>query len=195
MEEQMSKGIIYITTTSVRGLVKIGKTASDNFSSRMAVLEQNGYWNVNGLKRYFAVEVDDYDEKEKLLHTIFSKSQVSTSELFALDKDLAVEVLKSFNGKQVYPEAKTKHKTKGLRLSFDMLSIPIGTPLYYTEDEDIVVTTADNATGVYFQGEVYKLSGLVKKLHNDEGHWRGGYYFTIDGNKTLVDLFNDMFAD
>jgi hypothetical protein len=76
-----------------------------------------------------------------------------------------------------------------------MLGIPVGTPLYYTEDEDIVVTTADNATGVYFQGEVYKISGLVKKLHNNEGSWRGGDYFTVDGNKTLVDLFNEMFAD
>lgn len=191
----MNKGIIYITTTSVRGLIKIGKTASENFNNRMAILEQNGYWNVNGLKRYFAVEVDYYDEKEKLLHTIFSKSQVSNSELFALDKDLAVEVLKSFNGRQVYPELQTKHKNKGLRLSFELLGIPVGTPLHYTEDSSVVATTYDNATSVYYQGEVYKLSGLVKKLHNNEGSWRGGDYFTVDGNKTLVDLLNDMFAD
>lgn len=94
----VSKGIIYITTTSVIGLIKIGKTRSDTFQNRMTVLEQNGYWNVNGLKRYYAVEVDDYNEKEKLMHTIFSKSQVGTSELFALDKELAKEVLQSFWG-------------------------------------------------------------------------------------------------
>ena len=97
----MGKGIIYITTTSVTGLIKIGKT--DNFGQRMAGLEQNGYWNVSGLKRFYAVEVEDYDEKEKLIHTIFSKSQVANSELFALDKELAKRVLESFGGKQIYP--------------------------------------------------------------------------------------------
>lgn len=37
--------------------------------------------------------MDDYHEKEKLIHTIFSKSQVGTSELFALDKNLAKDML------------------------------------------------------------------------------------------------------
>ncbi len=36
-------------------------------------LERHGYNNVVGLKREFAIEVDDYDEKEKLLDDIFSK--------------------------------------------------------------------------------------------------------------------------
>ncbi len=100
----MDKGIIYITTTSVNGLIKIGKTRSDQFETRMANLEQNGYWNVSGLHRYFAVEVDDYHEKEKLIHTMFSKSQVANSELFALDKKLAQELLEALGGKQIYPK-------------------------------------------------------------------------------------------
>ena len=99
-------GIIYIMTTSVNGLIKIGKT--DNFKNRMNSLEQNGYWNVSGLKRFFAVRVDNYDKKEKLIHTIFSKSQVANSELFALDKHVAQELLESFGGDQIYPEVETK---------------------------------------------------------------------------------------
>jgi hypothetical protein len=63
----MAKGIIYIMSTVVPGLIKIGKTGSDNFESRMYSLERNGYFNVVGLKRRFAIEVDDYDEKELLL--------------------------------------------------------------------------------------------------------------------------------
>ena len=99
-------GIIYIMTTSVNGLIKIGKT--DNFKNRMNFLEQNGYWNVSGLKRFFAVRVDNYDKKEKLIHTMFSKSQVASSELFALDKHVAQELLESFGGEQVYPEIEIK---------------------------------------------------------------------------------------
>ena len=41
----MAKGIIYIMTTVVPGLIKIGKTGSDNFEKRMYQLERNGYFN------------------------------------------------------------------------------------------------------------------------------------------------------
>ena len=63
----MARGIIYIMTTVVPGLIKIGNTGIDNYESRMYQLERNGYFNVVGLKRKFAIEVEDYDEKEKLL--------------------------------------------------------------------------------------------------------------------------------
>ena len=71
----MAKGIIYVMTTVVPGLVKIGKTGTDNFESRMYQLERNGYFNVVGLKRKFAIEVEDYDEKEVLLDEIFEKNK------------------------------------------------------------------------------------------------------------------------
>ena len=107
----MSKGVIYVMTTVVPGLIKIGKTGSSNFESRMYHLEHNGYSNVVGLKRYFAIEVDDYDEKEMLLDDIFSKSRVENTELFALDVNLVVQLLSSFEGTQVYPTDITKAET------------------------------------------------------------------------------------
>lgn len=188
----MAKGIIYITTTSVTGLIKIGKTGSDKFQNRMAILEQNGYWNVNGLKRYYAVEVDDYDEKEKLIHTIFSKSQVATSELFALDKELAKEVLQSFGGKQIYPvldstgKIKSDHTQKAARLTFEMLGIPVGTQLIYTGDSNIKVKTVNNASTVEYNGKLYKLSALVSELKGG-GAYQGGCFFTYQG-ETLVNI-------
>ena len=106
----MASGIIYVMTTVVPGLIKIGKTDVSNFESRMYQLEHNGYSNVVGLKRHFAIQVDEYDEKEALLHTIFSKSQVENTELFALDVNLVVQLLTSFAGDQVYPENKTKEE-------------------------------------------------------------------------------------
>ncbi len=106
----MAKGIIYVMTTVVPGLIKIGKTGLDNFESRMYHLERNGYFNVVGLKRKFAIEVEDYDEKEVLLDEIFSKSRVNNSELFALDADLVVQLLSSLEGRQVYPESVSKEE-------------------------------------------------------------------------------------
>lgn len=104
----MAKGIIYIMTTVVPGLIKIGKTGSSQFEVRMHELEHNGYRNVTGLKRSFAIEVNDYDEKEKLLHVIFEKSQVSDTELFAVDINIAIQLLSSFDGKMIYPISETK---------------------------------------------------------------------------------------
>ena len=106
----MAKGIIYIMTTVVPGLIKIGKAGKDNFKQRMYNLEHNGYCNVTALKRVFAIEVDDYDEKEDMLQTIFKKSQVGNTELFALDVNIAIQLLSSFEGKIIYPEHETKEE-------------------------------------------------------------------------------------
>ena len=127
----MAKGIIYVMTTVVPGLIKIGKTGTDNFESRMYQLERNGYFNVVGLKRKFAIEVEDYDEKEKLLDEIFAKSNVQGSELFALDSDLVIQLLSSFEGKQIYPETQTKEEsftaaTKEHKIKEDWALIPDG---------------------------------------------------------------------
>ena len=95
-------------TTVVPGLIKIGKTGSSNFEQRMYNLEHNGYCNVTALKRAFAIEVESYDEKETLLHTIFEKSRVSDTELFALDINIVTQLLSSFDGKMIYPKGETK---------------------------------------------------------------------------------------
>lgn len=106
----MAKGIIYCMTTIVPGLIKIGKTGIDNFEQRMYSLEHNGYAQVVGLKRRFAIAVEDYDEKEILLHEIFSKSNVPNTELFALDIELVVQLLSSLEGEQVFPKSITKEE-------------------------------------------------------------------------------------
>ena len=104
----MAKGIIYIMTTAVDGLIKIGKTGRDNFEQRMAYLENNGYRNVTSLKRTFAIEVEDYDEKESLLDNLFSRSRVSNTELFSLNVNEVIQLLSSFDGKIIYPPQEKK---------------------------------------------------------------------------------------
>ena len=95
-------------TTAVSGLIKIGRTGSDRFEQRMYDLEQSGYRNVTGLKREFAIEVEEYENKENLLDTIFEKSRVGNTELFAVDKNIVVQLLSSFEGKMIYPKEEKK---------------------------------------------------------------------------------------
>lgn len=133
----MAKGIIYIMETVVPGLIKIGKTASEQFEHRMYNLERNGYNNVVGLRRRFAIEVDNYDEKEVLLHSLFDKSRLQNSELFAVDVEMVIQLLTSFEGKQVYPENVTKEQifaeaTEIRQESVGMALIPDG--IYYLKE-------------------------------------------------------------
>ena len=132
----MARGIIYIMTTVVPGLIKIGKTGTKNFEQRMYDLEHNGYSNVTALKRSFAIEVDDYDEKEAMLHTIFEKSRVSGTELFALDVNVATQLLSSFDGTVVYPKTETK--------------------------EEIFDTATDNSNGKLIPNGIYKFQKKKK---------------------------------
>jgi hypothetical protein len=130
----MAKGVIYVMETVVTGLVKIGKTETPRFKERMRHLESNGYRNVTGLKRRFAIEVEDYDEKEALLDDIFSKARVVGTELFALDIDLVIQLLSSLEGRQVFPEEESKeeafeHATEERRVTRANSEIPDGT--YY----------------------------------------------------------------
>lgn len=127
----MARGIIYLMTTVVPGLIKIGKTGTDQFEKRMKYLENNGYSNVTGLKREFAIEVDEYDDKEKLIHDIFSKSRVADAELFALDIEVAKSLLASLEGKQIYPKDRSKKEvfeesTEEIKLKTDGGFIPDG---------------------------------------------------------------------
>ena len=127
----MAKGIIYLMTTVVPGLIKIGKTRNDQFENRMRFLESNGYANITGLKREFAIEVDGYDDKEKLIHDIFSKSRIVGTELFALDIEIAKSLLASLAGKQIYPKDKSKKEvfkesTEEIKLKMSEGFIPDG---------------------------------------------------------------------
>ena len=164
----MAKGIIYIMTTVVPGLVKIGKTGSANFEQRMYNLEHDGYRNVTGLKREFAIEVDGYSEKESLLHTIFEKSRVSDTELFALDANVVVQLLASFDGTVIFPKTETKDEI------FDSATdssasklIPNGTYTFKrkkSSDNKIV-----RATAVIYSGRWTILKGSVLGIREDAG--------------------------
>ena len=104
----MAKGIIYAMTTVVDRLVKIGKTGSENFEQRMMYLENNGYRNICGLKRQFTIEVEDYDKKELLLDSLFSRSRLSNTEIFSLNINEVIQLLSSFDGKIIYPPQENK---------------------------------------------------------------------------------------
>lgn len=105
----MDRGILYVMSTVVNWLVKVGKTGLGLYEQRMYNLEHNGYCNVTGLKRVFAIEVDEYSKKI-LFKSLFQKSRVADTELYSLDLEQVVQLLSSFEGKQIYPKNTSKEQ-------------------------------------------------------------------------------------
>lgn len=195
------QGIIYIMTTAVSGLIKIGKTGTDNYQERMRNLEANGYYNVAGLKRFFAMELEDYAEKESLLHDIFNKHRVGESELFALDQELIRQLLLSFKGKIIYPENIDQEKEfdqvsevrkQSNLFSFYKKGLKNGDEIVFKDDKNITAKVVGERE-VEYEGQVWKLSPLAYKLYeqrgelNNSGAYAGANYFQYKGKK-LRDL-------
>jgi len=195
------KGIIYIMTTAVSGLIKIGQTGTGNYQERMRNLEANGYYNVSGLKRFFAIELEDYNDKENLLKEIFNKHRVGDSELFALDYDLVRQLLLSFEGKVIYPKDVNKEKEfdevskareQGVRFSFYKKGIKNGEAIVFIADKEITAKVVGEREIEYGE-QTWKLSPLTYKIYeqkgelNPSGSYQGAAYWQYKG-KRLRDL-------
>jgi hypothetical protein len=188
-------------TTAVSGLVKIGQTGTNNYQERMRNLEANGYYNVAGLKKFFAIELEDYAEKESLLHDIFNKHRVGESELFALDQELIRQLLLSFKGRVIYPENLDQEKEfdeisnirkQGRLFNFYAKGLKNGDMVTFKDDEAITAKVVGERE-VEYGGQIWKLSPLVYKLYeqrgqlNSSGAYAGADYFKYNG-KRLRDL-------
>lgn len=183
--------------TAVSGLIKIGKTSTVNYKERMRFLEANGYYNVVGLKRFFAIELEDYDDKESLVHEIFSKHQVGASELFALEQDLVRQLLLSFDGKVIFPSSVfkdiefdkvTKARKQGALFSLYRKGLNNGDKITFTSDDSVVATIVGERE-VEYDGQSWKLSPLTYKIFEDKkqlngsGAYQGANYWSRNGKK------------
>lgn len=106
----MAKGVIYCMSSSIPGVVKIGMTQTSQYNQRMKKLEDDGYKNMTGFRREFAIEVKDYEKKERLIHEIFSKSRIGDTECFAVSLKLVKELLASLDGTQIFPKSNINEK-------------------------------------------------------------------------------------
>lgn len=180
-------------TTAVSGLVKIGRTGTDNFQERMRNLEGNGYYNVGGLQKFFAIELEDYKEKETLLHDIFNKHRVGESELFALDQELIYQLLLLFTGRVVYPEnidqekefdEITEVRQQSRLFSFYRKGLKNGDVITFKDNKEITAKVVGERE-VEYGGQIWKLAPLTNKLFQKQGHpggsFAGANYFKYKG--------------
>lgn len=153
------------------------------------------------MKRFFAIELEDYDDKEVLLHEIFNKHQVGNSELFALDQDLVRQLLLSFDGAVIYPEKINREKEfdkvatsrkQSALFSFYKKGLYDGAIISFIQDDSITATVAGERE-VQYGDQLWKLSPLTYKIFddkgqlNDSGAYQGANYWQFK-NKKLKDI-------
>ena len=176
----MSRGVVYLMTSHIPEIIKIGSCLTDQFETRMRRLENNGYRNITGLKRKFAIEVDNYDDKEKLLHKVFKIFQFGDdgdNELFKInDFNLVIDLMKTM-GKQFYPPIeherqegnRTRNATRSRRdsIKFSMVDIPIGAKLQWKKDPAIEVEVVSDDE-VRYNGVTKSTCGMANFLRQEK---------------------------
>ncbi len=197
----MEEGIVYIMTTVMQNLIKIGITKEKQYNERMRFLESNGYRQINGLHKLFAIKVSDYKAKERLLQDVFSQQRIGDTELFCLNPELVKRLLMAFEGQVVFPEVQDKEKEfaeldktneQNKLFNFSKKGIKVGSIITFIKDKNITAKVI-NDREVEYNGEKFKLSPLALKLFqergeaNKSGAYQGAAYFEYNGKK-LKDL-------
>jgi hypothetical protein len=194
----MAKGVLYIMTTSVSGVIKIGIANTKNYPERMRHLSQNGYANVSGLKPYFAIEIENYEETEGLLKDLFTFIRLGSSELYSMEPDKAKQLLLAFSGNVIFPKDGTPKtvqikqiaatRKKGQLFNMYEHGIKKGDILTFVDDHSIKVKVVGERE-VEYNGVIYKLSPLALKFYEDMGkanpskRYQGANYFLYKGTR------------
>lgn len=205
----MKKGIIYILTNeSMPGLIKIGIT--NNIKQRLQSLDTTSV--PTPFKLHYAVEIEDYVQKERLIHQGYAKDRIRSSrEFFKIEAENATAMLKALGGSEVESqfidisideEGKTVSTDEyDSRLpqiaitTFDMLNIPLGSELKFTRNEELVCNVSESRK-VEYNGEIYSLSTLTRNLLKANYNWKSnhvnGFSFWKYQDEILTDRRNRL---
>ena len=165
-------GIIYcLTNPAMPDYVKIGKT--NNLHQRLKDLDNTSI--PLPFECVYAIEVDDPDKLERLMHDTFSDKRIRrTREFFEIGIAQVIAAMNLTSGRDVTPSVDTvednesqvaldKAREKRESFNFDMVGIPQGTELEYYGDPNIKCTVL-NSKQVLFNGLETSLSASATQV-------------------------------
>lgn len=190
--ENQNHGIVYVLVNeAMPGLVKVGCTT--NLTQRLKTLDNTS--TPEPFECFYAATVKDMHRTEALVHQVFGDRRVRPNrEFFKIDPEQVVAALQLAGEKDVTPRAEDYLEDAGDRdrlnqtqerrenFNFEMLNIPIGSRLYFTENKDIFCTVVENRK-VEFEGQVMSVSGLTRLLLGHDGQIHGTRYWTFDDER------------
>jgi len=191
--------IVYILTNpAFDKYIKIGIT--NNLSSRLKQLDNTSM--PLPYECYFAIEVENANKVEKLLHEAFDKYRVRKNrEFFEILPESAKSALQLAGGKDVTPNeivvestedkvAFEKAKKQRERFKFSLLNIEPGTILTFAKDPEITCIVIDDRL-VKFREKEMTLTASALIIINEMGYtWSkiSGPAFWQYNGKGLYDM-------
>lgn len=208
--KQANYGIVYVLTNpAMPGLVKIGMTTRDNLDARMRELYGTGVPVPFECKYACKVKASDCAKIEKALHTAFAPNRININrEFFQIKPEQAMAILELFNREDVTQEITEEidndlttedksasekiHSSRRPPLNYFEMGMKKGDTLVFVKDPSVIVTIVDEKK-VMFQGEVYSLTGVTKKLLNiTHAVQPTGYWMYEDRN--LRDIYDETYT-
>ena len=191
--------IVYILTNeSMPGYVKVGKT--NDIARRLRELDNTSV--PLPFECYFAAEVADSSQVERMIHAVFADHRVRGGrEYFKISPERPFAILNHVKISDATPRENVAADAEGVRLlekgqkyskrfNFDAYNIPKGAVLTFTRDNAITCIVL-SATSVNFDGEEMSLSKAATKALEKQGtSWKavqGPAMWEYEG-ETLVDI-------
>ncbi len=208
--KQANYGIVYVPTNpAMPGLVKIGMTTRDNLDARMRELYGTGVPVPFECKYACKVKASDCAKIEKALHTAFAPNRININrEFFQIKPEQAMAILELFNREDVTQEITEEidndlttedksasekiHSSRRPPLNYFEMGMKKGDTLVFVKDPSVIVTIVDEKK-VMFQGEVYSLTGVTKKLLNITHAVQPTGYWLFDG-RNLRDIYDETYT-
>ena len=199
------KGIIYILTNdSMPGLIKIGIT-NRPIKERLRELDTTQVPTPFNL--YYAIEIEDYKNRERLIHQAYTKDRVRPNrEFFKIEPECAVALLKAIGGTEISPEyinisvdetgreistdEYDSRLPQATNTTFEMLQIPQQSELVFTRSDEIICRIIDSRK-VEYNGSEYSLSALTRQILQEHYSWKSkhvnGFQFWKFNDEILTD--------
>lgn len=202
-------GIIYILTNeSMPGLIKIGSTK--DIKERLKSLDKTGV--PTPFKLYYAIEIENYKQKERQLHQGYAKDRVRPNrEFFRIEPENATAMLKALGGREIdntyidisIDEAGNEISTDAYETrlpqapvtTFEMLKLMPGTKLNFTRNENITCEVYDNRK-VKYQDNICSLTQITGEILKKRYSWKSknvnGFQFWKYEGEILTDRRNRL---
>lgn len=197
--------VVYVLTNpAMPGFVKIGRTAVEDVSQRMAQLYSTGVPFPFDLA--FACKVPNAEEVERALHRAFAPNRANgRREFFTIEPDQAIAILKLLHVEDATAEiesqpspiasedmdAAKQYKARRPNLNFKEMGIPEGAVLHFTESDATVTVSGDRK--VRLGEEELSLTAATRQLLGIAHSVAPSGYWRFEG-KLLLDIYNETYV-
>ena len=177
-----------LVNQAMPGYVKIGKTG--NLEERLRSLDNTSM--PLSFEYVFALEVEEPDKIERLLHQTFHDQRTrSTREFFEVGPERVIAAMQLTGGRDVTPatltaedeesrQAVEKSRSRRERFNFEMVKIPVGAEIYFWDDSAITCTV-QSRNRVLFEGRETSISAAAGDVAERRGMSRNiagtGYWY------------------